>query len=537
MKRSLCVALAVAVALSLSSCKGDPSTPEYWEKAIGGAKGKKEKMKRLEELRSHKGLDKSFLPVLHKRLAEEKSAEVKSKVALIIGELKDPSSVDPLTEAIDWAAAEADTKAMNKEIAVALGNIGDPKAAPTLLKCLSLKDNYTVIAAIEGLGQMRAKEAVDPLVKFARDENTEPFLSKKAIQALGDIGDPKATEALVDMMFKERRGVSFYVESSFALYQIGDSTAPLLLPVLEGTDKERFKWAEKNGILAPALTAKAAQVLGDLHDARAEKGLINALKFNSEMMDIKLFVRMRAADALGRLRSAAGGKALAAMLDEDEGTAREEYVRALVRIGSRDALPDLIKSGSKGSWDARQEAIEGVAMLGDDREYPAFNKYAEEESKLFTAECKEDDQVKGCKSDGKDAVEKGVQDHVDKIAKWRKILDAGKECKSDNACWAKKLSDGHEGVRARAAYELGRSKDPAMVTELMKHLTEENLETRLAIIQGIDWLVHDSKEAGKAAQAQLAALEKQIAEEKGKTQFIKVNEDLRRLAVKIKRSA
>src|SRR3954463_13325580 len=281
MKRSNFSFLLLLV-MSVSACKGDPNKPEYWDKAIGGSKSKKEKLRKLDELRSLKTLDKSFLPVLHKRLKDERAPDVKGKLAQILGELKEASSVEPLTEAVDWTAAEGDSKGMNKEIAIALGNIADAKAAPTLLKCLNLKDNSTVIAAVGGLGEMRAKEAVEPLIKFARDENTEPFLSKKAIQALGDIGDPKAADALVDMMFKERRGVSFYVESSYALYQIGDSVTPLLLPVLEGSDKERFKWAEKNGILAPALTAKAAQVLGDLHEQKAEKGLLNALKFNND---------------------------------------------------------------------------------------------------------------------------------------------------------------------------------------------------------------------------------------------------------------
>lgn len=531
MRNLFLVLVGVSLAFSFAGCKGDPNKPEYWEKAISGAKNKKDKLRRVDDLRSLKTLDKSFVPMLHKRLAEEKAPDVKAKLAQILGELKDPSSVDPLTDAIDWTAAEGDSKGMNKEIAVALGNIADPKAAPALLKMLNLKDNYTIIAAIEGLGEMKAKEATQPLIKFARDENTEPFLSKKAIQALGDIRDPEATDALIDMMFKERRGVSFYVESSYALYQIGDTVGPKLLGVLEGTDKERFAWAEKNKILAPALTAKAAQVLGDLHEPKAEKGLLNALKFNSEMLDIKLFVRIRAADALGRLRSTAAAKALADMLDEGEGTAREEYVRALVRIGGRDAIPNLIKTGSKGPWDARQESMEGVAMLGDDRELPVFNKWLEDEEKLFTAECKEDDEVKGCKD-----LPKAIQEHKDKITKWRKILEAAKDCKSEASCWAKKLSDGHEGVRARAAYEIGRSKNSALVADLMKHLTEENLETRLAIIQGIDWLVHDSKEAAKTAQDQISGLDKQIADEKGKTQFQKVNEDLRRLAVKIRRS-
>src|SRR6185436_12065656 len=142
----------VLVLLAVAACKGDPSKPEYWEKAIGGAKSKKEKMRKLEDLRSNKALDKSFAPMLHKRLGEEKPPEVKGKIAQILGELKDPSSIDPLTEALDWTAAEGDSKGMNKEIAIALGNIADAKAAPTLLKCLNLKDNYTVIAAVEGLG-------------------------------------------------------------------------------------------------------------------------------------------------------------------------------------------------------------------------------------------------------------------------------------------------------------------------------------------------------------------------------------------------
>src|SRR5581483_7836391 len=161
MIRTIAVFVSLVFALMLAGCKGDPNKPEYWEKAIGGAKSKKEKIKRVEELRDLKSLNKSFLPMLHKRLTDEKSAEVKGKLAVIIGSLKDPSSIDPLTDAIDWTAAEGDTKGMNKEIAAALGEIGDAKASSTLLKCLNLKDNYTVIAAIEGLGQMRAKDAAE----------------------------------------------------------------------------------------------------------------------------------------------------------------------------------------------------------------------------------------------------------------------------------------------------------------------------------------------------------------------------------------
>src|ERR1043165_2342974 len=99
----------ILLLLAVAACKGDPNKPEYWEKAIGGAKSKKEKMRKLEDLRSLKTLDKSFVPMLHKRISEEKAPDVKGKIAMILGELRDPSSVDPLTEAIDWTAAEGDS--------------------------------------------------------------------------------------------------------------------------------------------------------------------------------------------------------------------------------------------------------------------------------------------------------------------------------------------------------------------------------------------------------------------------------------------
>ena len=55
-------------------------------------------------------------------------------MARLLGEAKDASSVDPLINAFDYGASESNEKAMNKEVAIALGSIGDKKAAPALLK-------------------------------------------------------------------------------------------------------------------------------------------------------------------------------------------------------------------------------------------------------------------------------------------------------------------------------------------------------------------------------------------------------------------
>ena len=112
-----------------------------------------------------------------------------------------------------------------------------------------------------------------------------------------------------------------------------------------------------------------------------------------------------------------------------------------------------------------------------------------------------------------------------------------KECAKDLACWAKKLDDTDAGVRERAAYELGRGGDAKYIDVLVKRLSDENLETRAAAITAADWLISDSPEAFKAAKASLEKIEKQLADEAGKTTYVKVNEDLRRLAVKLGRDA
>ncbi|MEW6433608.1 MAG: HEAT repeat domain-containing protein [Myxococcota bacterium] len=524
------IVLGVGLSLMLlAGCSKDPSTPEYWEERIADAKSKKEKKKAIEDLRSSKHMGKAMVPMLNKRLDAEKSPEVKAALARLLGEAKDPSSLEPLMNAMDLAASDSDARAMNKEIAVALGSIGDAKAVPALLKLLKVKgDNYTVIASIEALGALQAKEAVAPLSELAADDAIETFITKKAIMALGDIGDPAAVPVVVKAMFKERRGVSFYMESSFALYQFGQPAADALLPVVEGKDKALFEWAEKNNIKDVALYAKATQVLGDLHDMRAEKALIGFLNFKSEFDDIKLIMRMRAADALGRMRSKEAAKVLAPMLLEEEANARHEYVWAIARIGGKEAYPRLVESSGKGSWDAREQSMRGVAMVGDD---PAvFDKFIAAEPKLMEGECKEDPEYSECKD-----VAASVKKHIEKMNAFKLRAAAAAECKGDAGCWARHLDDKDEGVRERAAYEVGRSGRAEVIGELMKRLTEKNLDTRLAFIQGADWLVHDSKAAMAEAQKSLPALEKQIADEKGKTDFVKVNEDLRRLYVKVKR--
>jgi HEAT repeat protein len=533
--RSLLAVAGLGLMLVFAGCKDDPSTPEYWSKRIEGAKNKKEKLRAIEDLRTSKNMGPPMLPMLHARLKAEKSAEVRRDIARVLGEVPSESSVEPLSDAVVWSPADTDEKSLDKEIAHSLGHLGSAKAVPTLVKLLAVKDNYTVLAAIDALGDLRAPEGFDALNGIASDDTQETFVTKKAIIALGNIGDKRAVPTLVKAMFKERKGVSFYLESSFALYQIGTPAADALVPVLDGSDKELYAWAAKNNVKDVALQAKAAQVLGDLHDMRAEKALLAMLNPKTEYDDIRAILQGRAADALGRMRSKAAVKPLATLVTDaktDAGVVRE-CIFALVRIGNPEGVPALITFlGKAPYWDARDEIMRGITMMGTDKDIPAFDKAVADEAKKTETGCKGEEEAH---PDCKNGVEGAVKRHVDRVAQHKERLVAAGECKGDIACWAKKLDDKNDTVRERAAAEVGRGNKAEFAPELFKRLKEQNLDARLSIIQATDWLVNDNADAMKAAKAIIPDLEKQLADEKGKTDFVKINEDLRRLLVRIQR--
>ena len=519
MRRSA-VVLGLCFSL-LASCKSDPSKPEYWDQRLGDAKGKKEKLKVLEELRGSKFRTAAVLPVLHKHLQSEKSLEVRAAVAHLVALQQDPSSLEPLVNAIEPAPADAEARALNKALASALGALGDPKAGPGLLRLLKTRDAFTTVAAIEGLARLKTPEAYQPLSDLAGDDAVDPFLIRKALEALGDLGDPRAVPLLVKAMFRGA-GAGYYRESSFALYQLGQPSADALVPVVAGADASLQAWADKAGIKKVALLAKATQVLGDLHEPKAVKPIVGLLAYRTEYDDECFILRTRAADALGRMRAREAVKPLAGLLDDPLPDARLEYALALARIGGTEAVPRLTATASKGVWSAREESLKGLAMLGD--EPTVFEGLAQVEASRMKRECAEDDGAEGC-----DDVPRATARHVDRIRALALRAAAARECRGLAGCWVKKLDDPDAGVRERAALELGRSGQAAVVGALLGHLGEQHPEARVAVIQAVDWLTHDAAPAREEARKAVPAIAQQLEAERGKSDFQKVNEDLRRL--------
>ncbi|HUB06385.1 MAG TPA: HEAT repeat domain-containing protein [Myxococcales bacterium] len=526
MRRALPLFLAAGLA---TACNTDPSKPEYWISRLG-SKSIQQKIEACNKLRkmNDAAAGDKIAPLL-----KDDDPRVKQAAAEALGDLGDKAAVGDLTDAVDFSVgggSDRETRSANeanRAIAIALGQLGDRKASPALLKMLHSRDHYVVLAAVESLGKLHETSAVDPLMAIATDDNQEPFIAKKAIMALGRIADPKAVPAIEKMLFRERQGVSFYPESSFAVFQIGEPAATPLIALLDGKDKAMEKWAQDNQILPEALYAKTAQVLGDVGDPRADSALLSRLHYESDS-DYKLLVRANAAESLGRLRDKAAAKAIAALLGESEANVRDAYGRALVLIGDSSVVPELEKASVTGSWDAREGSIHALSNLGSGKDVAFMKKLIAEEPARW---------MKECKDAGNDdaACKQSMAKHAETLKGHLSRLVAAEECGTKEDCWLQKLKDPQGPVRERAAYELGRLGDVKAIPALLDALKDDDLFARFAENTALGWLVEGSA-AGKAqAKAASARLDQILQDEDGKVYYIKIDEDLKRLAARLEK--
>jgi len=471
---------------------------------------------------------------------------VKQDAALYLRDLAGQAEVDALLGALETtvgAGSDQAARAANRTnalLAQALGNVGDPRATPALLRLSRATDGDVRVAAVEALGNVRSKEAVPELAHLVDDPAAPPVLIKRSIDALGKIGDPAAIPALAHGLVIERQGVSFLPESSFALFAIGAPAAEPLIRILQDQDPAFSGWAKENN-LAPAGTyARVALVLGDLGDPRAVPPLIAKLKYKDPdpVPDtsrlLSNVVRMFAANALGRMRAAQAAPAVQALVstasaqDEEVTTTAAE---ALVWMGDRAQARELMKKAQAGVLKLRLTVAQSAAMLGEPVLGNDVLNVALRESKGARQSCLRqlveltmpvDDPGQAC-----DLL-------ATQFGELSKPLEAARVCASDVPCWLPKLQDQDPVVRARAAYELGRAGAADAVPALAKAAGEEQLLVREAATRALDWLaaVPAARPALKEVAPRLSA---QLAQEQGRPQSIKSYEELRRLQLKISR--
>lgn len=451
----------------------------------------------------------------------------RSEAAKALLALDEKSAVPALIEAVEVNAGtssdphDKNTNLSNETIAEVLGNLGDKQACGRLVDLMKKsRHDYSVLKAMRALGQLQCKEAV-PAISDVALKHDNKFMRKNAVIALGDIADPAATDTLIQMMFVEYQGVSFYREASFALFQIGPAVANALLDTMAMKNEAVNKWFEATGgAKETAIKAKCGFVLGDLRDQRAVKPLIEAFEAAAAKNDPVVLVYTSA--PLGALGDPAAVPVLKKQMAILDASQREPIMRALNQLGDRSVVPEMIKLATLDSFVTAcvKAGLADKDTCASDKPslYGAQKAAADNASNLLGAENVAD--FKALADGEKDeSIKKYFQERIARA-------DAAAECKTDPACWAKKLKDPNKLVREKAAWELGRFKDKATIPALAEALGDTDTFVRSAAIAAY-WSYGD--------KSALPGVEKRLKDEEGSAEYVRVNEDLKRLLVHLKR--
>jgi HEAT repeat protein len=509
-------AAIAAACLFLAAC-GNPTDPAGWAKRAASRSRLDEKLQALAEVRKTPGDRTAAVPALLEIL-KEGPAKARAQAALALGEIGDPSAVKPLLEALDLTSRERDVYDANRYIADALGALRAKEAVEKLEKLLSSPDAYVQVAAVDALGRVGDPKAIETLVGIVQNPQIEPFIVKKALLALGRIGDPKAAPAVLKMLFEERPGVSFYPEAAFAASQIGRPIAPALLAILEGKDAALAAWAKEHRVVPGALYAKSAQLLGDVGGPEAIPTLVAKLGYKDSDPGVEMYVRVIAAESLGRLRAKEAVRVLGEQLArEKDPNVRDRLCDALVRIGDPAALPALRAAAGSGSWDLREGPLAAVSRIGA----------ASDRTVVETAQ--RTDCASGCAPAMQSA-------YAGMLAR----LDAAKVC-GDAGCWAGKLADASAAVRDRAALELGRAGGASVAAALGEAIVKpvndsSELAARYHAVLALGWISSREK-LGAAGEPIAAKIDAMLAADRGRNLTAGVNEDALRLATRLRREA
>lgn len=499
--------VAASTLIATSACKEtDPAKPAYWLQLLDDPEQQSEALQNLGKLKA-----KAAIPELLRRFHEDEN--LRAPIATTLSEIGDASVVPELVKAIDFnvgSGADKRSRAINRantKIIEALATFKAKEGVDPAIKLLKAPNPYVRKAACQTLGALGDPRAVAELNRVA-SEDDNMNIRRTAIEALGDIGSPEAIPVLLRAMFIEQ-GVSLYPFASFALFQVGPPAVEPLLMVLRGQHEEIKKLAEQLNFEPGALEIKSLEVLGDLRPANLEAEFVELFKKYDKQDDKKFPLRQLAkrnlAMALEKFGTAPSAKLLAdALVAEVDFSVREFYALAVNHISVRSVLPQLLKAAEKGDADARRVVIKAYTQLGLGPDLPALEKYAQA--------------LKTDKPETTDAVRKVVE--REKVR-----LIAAAECKGDAACWAGKLGDPNPRVREKATYELGRLDARQYLDKLVEQTGDDDEDARRAAI----WTMFRFKDPRG-----IEAMEKTLAEEHGKPDYIRINEELRRLVVFLK---
>ncbi len=220
--------------------------------------------------------------------------------------------------------------------------------AKKLVKALGSNDRAVRIAAIEALGELKAKTAIDAL--GALIANPDPEIVLPAVEALVSINDDASEKYLLTATTLKYSKVCFTAINGLGALQSTRAVEPLIV-TLCGPDNK--------------LATAAATALGQIGDKRAVKPLVGQVQNRSHSL------RLACVESLGKIGGEEASNGLSLALGDISKDIRQAAIEKLVAIGES-SLPYALASLRSSEAQARLngsavlEGIDRVPTGGDD---------------------------------------------------------------------------------------------------------------------------------------------------------------------------
>jgi HEAT repeat protein len=482
------VAVGLVVVSAACGCSGDPNDPRTWAKKLNNLREQKEALDHIAQMDVERA--KVVVPDLVALYKETRSADHLSALT----RYQDPQTIPVFIEALDYSDEEFDRAIIAASV---LGEMKAKAAVDKLIeaaeKPLPIKSraNGAKLEAMRALVKIGDPKAAPTLVRILTTSADEQDFKLNQVAALGlaEMKEPSSIPALIKGLFMTGRGTDIFQECRLALVRIGAPAIDPLIELLQGKNAEIKEMAAKyefNKITPGVVPFKATYLLGDLRAAKAVPIMIQRLgvpaqgsEHSAILIALGQIATPEAVDAL--LAVAQNGKA--------EPPLRATAMDALYMTGDQRAAPALLElarsgyvtvGGEKAS-DLRANAAIDFARLAGADQFAAFKALADKET-----------EVQGVFGEALDRVQ------------------VARECGNDIRCYGKALGDPSWTRAEKAAFAIGFSGDKAGIPLLLAGLRP------LVNLQQAQYPVHQAilfalvRLADKSCKECVDKLEKQI---------------------------
>jgi HEAT repeat protein len=471
------LAAVLAANVSITGCnKGDPNALETHVTRLDDAEERADAIKQLERIVSGIAADpndearrtefaEKVVPKLAEIYALDDVAPYRDAILDMALKMKRVEAIAIWSQAIKVDSSSGiDGSAEGKNRAVvALTGIRDANATAAAadviasFNALMAKPSKDMAAGEEGIlryelaktmGALKSKEAVDPLIAALEASETEQpkGIYKAAVDALGQIGDGKAVDALITVQFAvaDAPGTQSISERAIrSLGAIGAPAVPKLQETMEGKNTKVNELAAKHEVDVQIVQQLAVKILGVVGSPDATDAILAYMPQRDcgpdgapvdpktlEDFDVEMAGSLRAfaANSLGFIQDP---KAVATLCNCRNATHNPadlwEITSALGRIGGADAYACLNKIVTENYYDTE---------IAVEEEFKYEIRWEGIRYLILAAPHDKAAEIKAA-IEGNDAK---VKEKVAELG-WTTGIAVLEECKDDKACYEKIMGD------------------------------------------------------------------------------------------------